>query len=179
MGLSPRVRGNPVQPGQEQHLHGSIPACAGEPPRCSWARTHRRVYPRVCGGTGSMLSAGVGGAGLSPRVRGNHKLLETRDVRQRSIPACAGEPNSSSRPTQTTPVYPRVCGGTRLIHSLESIVPGLSPRVRGNRRLLQRLEVTLGSIPACAGEPFLGMNPIAVYRVYPACAGEPSALARL
>ena len=55
-GLSPRVRGNRVQP---QHAAGgdrSIPACAGEP--MVWASESElaRVYPRVCGGTYAQTS---------------------------------------------------------------------------------------------------------------------------
>ena len=50
-GLSPRVRGNRLARQRHDVLVGSIPACAGEPPR-AWPRSSsRRVYPRVCGGT--------------------------------------------------------------------------------------------------------------------------------
>ena len=51
MGLSPRVRGNPMPVLGGLTLRGSIPACAGEP----WLRPKQdslgKVYPRVCGGT--------------------------------------------------------------------------------------------------------------------------------
>ena len=50
-GLSPRVRGNLEPTSVLQLPRGSIPACAGEPPRAGrWRRTSA-VYPRVCGGT--------------------------------------------------------------------------------------------------------------------------------
>ena len=50
-------------------------------------------------------------------------------------------------------VYPRECGGTLMNGADRLIVPGLSPRVRGNR--LPRLAGcgVRGSIPASAGEP--------------------------
>ena len=91
-GLSSRVRGNRLGV-DDLHAHaGSIPACAGEP----WAACHRRtctwVYPRVCGGTLDPPRQQVGGEGLSPRVRGNPDLLDSRYGDGRSIPACAGEP---------------------------------------------------------------------------------------
>ena len=50
-GLSPRVRGNPLQPPPALDLNGSIPARAGEPQRQSPSWSVSRVYPRACGGT--------------------------------------------------------------------------------------------------------------------------------
>ena len=54
------------------HSIRSIPACAGEPPRCPGCRKSLRVYPRVCGGTIKPDSDAERVWGLSPRVRGNH-----------------------------------------------------------------------------------------------------------
>ena len=54
-----------------------------------------------------------------------------------------------------TRVYPRVCGGTRPTRSLMSSSLGLSPRVRGNLRIARRRGWSVGSIPACAGEPLM------------------------
>ena len=94
-GLSPRVRGNhnPEIPGPI--LHGSIPACAGEPRTWQCRGSPRWVYPRVCGGT----------IGIKSRV--------CRST-QGSIPACAGEPHRGEGASSwlTHRVYPRVCGGT-------------------------------------------------------------------
>ena len=70
-GLSPRVRGNPVSPDNFIFLHGSIPACAGEPLTGLHDGFSFRVYPRVCGGTLIRIYFRLGGWGLSPRVRGN------------------------------------------------------------------------------------------------------------
>ena len=44
-----------------------------------------------------------------------------------------------------------MCGGTSL-RRIRSCT-GLSPRVRGNQVLILSLDVGVGSIPACAGEP--------------------------
>ena len=75
IGLSPRVRGNHEAEEYLRSRHGSIPACAGEPPSgWGWALS-ATVYPRVCGGT----------------TPGERITLE----RLRSIPACAGEPSLS------------------------------------------------------------------------------------
>ncbi len=71
LGLSPRVRGNLVQPCQVFAQHGSIPACAGEPFRKTFTASTISVYPRVCGGTPQALKLHMPMSGLSPRVWGN------------------------------------------------------------------------------------------------------------
>ena len=91
-GLSPRVRGNPVHGVVDGGDPGSIPACAGEPDRSGSPPGGCRVYPRVCGGTRTLLSSARPVHGLSPRVRGNPCWKQGRDGLQGSIPACAGEP---------------------------------------------------------------------------------------
>ena len=91
-GLSPRVRGNPTASRWRPGLPGSIPACAGEPLSSGSCQMKKRVYPRVCGGTGTWFGETFGGLGLSPRVRGNPRITCLLDRTGRSIPACAGEP---------------------------------------------------------------------------------------
>ena len=71
----------------------------------------------------------------------------------RSIPACAGEPSPHCMRSYESGVYPRVCGGTLIWQEAGDLDKGLSPRVRGNRRVPVPLIAAGGSIPACAGEP--------------------------
>ena len=92
-GLSPRVRGNPVDAGRLDARLRSIPACAGEPTRSRRSWRFDRVYPRVCGGTTTSRPAGGSSWGLSPRVRGNLWAAKAAWVGVGSIPACAGEPS--------------------------------------------------------------------------------------
>ena len=154
LGLSPRVRGNPPQPGRHEYCVGSIPACTGEPhPR----RNRRRipeVYPRVYGGTSLGCRQDGLARGLSPRVRGNPAGKGRAVTSSRSIPACTGEPDVFAAGTATTWVYPRVYGGTLPSVSGYSTGDGLSPRVRGNRTAQATLRGRVGSIPACTGEPW-------------------------
>ena len=92
-GLSPRVRGNPYCVVPRRISGRSIPACAGEP-KTSWRYTGtKRVYPRVCGGTGWKPRANEPSRGLSPRVRGNPTNAPGTVIVKGSIPACAGEPS--------------------------------------------------------------------------------------
>ena len=111
-GLSPRVRGNLLAFLAKQSSTWSIPACAGEPKNPRVHETTSTVYPRVCGGTLPTLDWLVSNQGLSPRVRGNRKSVESCASSCRSIPACAGEPQSRLRYFPEWGVYPRVCGGT-------------------------------------------------------------------
>ena len=91
--------------------------------------------------------------GLSPRVRGNPVSFLPPSGGWRSIPACAGEPDSLQQPPGELEVYPRVCGGTGDGRASGTCRRGLSPRVRGNPDDAVRLALAARSIPACAGEP--------------------------
>ena len=90
--------------------------------------------------------------GLSPRVRGKLEQVRGEPVRERSIPACAGEAPAHQSECWGEWVYPRVCGGSIVQQSVTLGDEGLSPRVRG--KLYETLDALDGlrSIPACAGE---------------------------
>ena len=170
-GLSPRVRGNRVQRIDDIAVQRSIPACAGEPASVRQAIWAARVYPRVCGGTRRHSGRRQWRRGLSPRVRGNLHHPPVLATHWRSIPACAGEPGSSADGPSTSPVYPRVCGGTSSEHPPLTERKGLSPRVRGNPRASANATLARGSIPACAGEPAGGCRCGSSGRVYPRVCG--------
>ena len=131
-GLSPRVRGNQTRRRCCIIGVGSIPACAGEPMCPARRICPTRVYPRVCGGPPVRLGKRPTGAGLSPRVRGNHRFAHHRPASPGSIPACAGEPPEPEGQPGGQEVYPRVCGGTGGALGSGLVCYGLSPRVRGN-----------------------------------------------
>ena len=152
IGLSPRGRGNLRHPFRIIRQHRSIPAWAGEPIAYSADTRRIRVYPRVGGGTDTMLPPGANADGLSPRGRGNLIGAVVSATCYGSIPAWAGEPGRMTLPDSALTVYPRVGGGT--IHT-----PGF------------RTEHPMGSIPAWAGEP---QGPAAApgpFLVYPRVGG--------
>ena len=171
LGLSPRVRGNLVDLGENGRRRGSIPACAGEPDPLHRYRRGNQVYPRVCGGTQISCGTKPHSKGLSPRVRGNPWRRLTRSSCPGSIPACAGEPNSPPNPASLNAVYPRVCGGTQGILGRVLAADGLSPRVRGNPAPAFRASYSKRSIPACAGEPRPTATAGAYCGVYPRVCG--------
>ena len=94
------------------HVHGSIPANAGEPQTPQRPRRQARVYPRERGGTPGVSVGVVDVTGLSPRTRGNLSRDENAAERTRSIPANAGEPSSRRAGIPPSGVYPRERGGT-------------------------------------------------------------------
>ena len=170
-GLSPRVRGNLDVLDVLDARVRSIPACAGEPAATAFQVMMMRVYPRVCGGTCVLARRGARPSGLSPRVRGNRSPDDVLRVIRRSIPACAGEPTWWMPSSPRSRVYPRVCGGTGFKSSSNSMSPGLSPRVRGNRANNPDILQGVGSIPACAGEPADPAAAISDDQVYPRVCG--------
>ena len=68
-------------------------------------------------------------------------------------------------------VYPRVCGGTGARCMRCQYLYGLSPRVRGNREHVMKGIISIGSIPACAGEPGACNERHHQHRVYPRVCG--------
>ena len=129
------------------------------------------VYPRVCGGTAPDRITVDPWLGLSPRVRGNRILCCPNNLVVGSIPACAGEPYAQSQIERLYRVYPRVCGGTSTVPCKYHPAGGLSPRVRGNPAFDLIPPERVGSIPACAGEPYHSQDNGIRERVYPRVCG--------
>ena len=175
-GLSPRVRGSRLARERHGRVDGSIPACAGEPPRSGTSWAGGWVYPRVCGGAASLGNVMGGWMGLSPRVRGSRLARERHGRVDGSIPACAGEPPRSGTSWAGGWVYPRVCGGAQGPAALARCPRGLSPRVRGSPRHRPAGQHAIGSIPACAGEPPSKTASAHTRRVYPRVCGGASLL---
>ena len=152
-GLSPRGRGNLCPTRSTCPNYGSIPAWAGEPALLPGYACLVEVYPRVGGGT--LLKLGKAGYvfGLSPRGRGNPRSPLSHPLGWRSIPAWAGEPCGGRTGRLPSRVYPRVGGGTGLVHRATPPEAGLSPRGRGNLEFVAAEGVPRRSIPAWAGEP--------------------------
>ena len=170
-GLSPHVRGNLPRGSASLSARGSIPARAGEP--CTTCTCNRivRVYPRTCGGTKNSKVIEDPSRGLSPHVRGNHRLLSGEPLVHGSIPARAGEPRRRTARCSLAGVYPRTCGGTSFTLCAALRRAGLSPHVRGNLGHVHDAHVGTGSIPARAGEPASYPPFISLIWVYPRTCG--------
>ena len=173
----PRVGGGTLQyfPCQLSPL-GLSRAWAGEPSSISPANSALWVYPRVGGGTHYGQRQAIRAMGLSPRGRGNPHPGLRRPGDKRSIPAWAGEPAYSVLRKCVQAVYPRVGGGTVTNARRDTIDGGLSPRGRGNPRMVKPLGRYIRSIPAWAGEPSPPPPFIDRREVYPRVGGGTRAL---
>ena len=171
-GLSPRVRGIPSASEPQGRYAWSIPACTGNPGCALPGRACYGVYPRVYGESSPPPYTTRATGGLSPRVRGIR--LSGRHPRgaQRSIPACTGNPASSSSRNYTGAVYPRVYGESRRWHRWQRGCKGLSPRVRGILFSRPSASRSRWSIPACTGNPHTAASSTSRVRVYPRVYGE-------
>ena len=115
-GLSPRGRGNRVDPQGRPTGGRSIPAWAGEPVPLPLSCHLSTVYPRVGGGTSypqGLSATSPVHSTVYPRVGGGTLLNADYQAGDTgSIPAWAGEPVIHGSGTVTPTVYPRVGGGT-------------------------------------------------------------------
>ena len=98
-------------------------------------------------------------------------------TQQRSIPARAGEPATTTGWSLHWRVYPRPCGGAAVKNAAPHGTYGLSPPVRGSLRCHALTAQREGSIPARAGEPGANRAKRSMMRSIPARAGEPLACA--
>jgi len=170
-GLSPRLRGHRPDPPRPPGRTRSIPASAGPPSASTAICSHFRVYPRVCGATGSGGYQPRAGLGLSPRLRGHRHRGLIFDEGLGSIPASAGPPRPSAAPPRRGWVYPRVCGATLPLKSAKKHDYGLSPRLRGHLHEASVQGARGGSIPASAGPPIKISRTSASPKVYPRVCG--------
>ncbi|TWB64424.1 hypothetical protein FBZ92_101320 [Nitrospirillum viridazoti] len=130
------------------------------------------MYPRTCGGTYSGSSTSSSDTGVSPRLRGNRRFLQAFPLLAGCIPALAGEPRWPQGRQSCWRVYPRACGETRSSSRHRMAWTGVSPRLRGNQGLQERIGLVVGCIPAPAGKPARGRAGQVADWVYPrACGG--------
>ena len=132
------------------------------------------VYPRLRGGSECGDKSAAGAVGLSPPTRGiplvGHALVKYR----RSIPAYAGDPHPPAAHHATSPVYPRLRGGSMGQSGGYVEVRGLSPPTRGIPASWARRVFLHRSIPAYAGDPKGNGHPAFHEKVYPRLRGGSS-----
>ena len=116
-------------------MNGSIPTGMGKPIERAIRQTVYRVYPHGYGETALFIMCPPQHTGLSPRVWGNQRATFSLTIAQRSIPTGMGKPDRRLLVFDSFRVYPHGYGETRARTCASIAVPGLSPRVWGNRLL--------------------------------------------
>ena len=150
-GSSPLVRGT-VDAAKDQVVRNRfIPARAGNSSRLRPQAQTSTVHPRSCGEQDGRAHERVDVCGSSPLVRGTVLVLPVRELRERFIPARAGNSRRADRTGRQRPVHPRSCGEQFRLWLFFTRAAGSSPLVRGTgpddpaRRSCRRF------IPARAG----------------------------
>ena len=151
-GSSPRMRGKRVRVLLELGVNRIIPAHAGQTIAPRYQQTMCPDHPRACGANRQKKLPTPRQNGSSPRMRG--KLVDgfAGIVRDRIIPAHAGQTSAASPAAMPTPDHPRACGANAFSGTLPHIGDGSSPRMRGKPEPWGRRRLSERIIPAHAGQ---------------------------
>ena len=152
-----------------------IPACAGNSRTSAWRALAVTVHPRVCGELALLIPDHGRIHGSSPRVRGTPFGVLNEGIRQRFIPACAGNSHDWPRIPPFAAVHPRVCGELDGLSGWQQGERRFIPACAGNSSARRPLLLGLvGSSPRVRGTPGSGPRVSTQDRFIPACAGNSS-----
>ena len=151
-GSSPRVRGKLRHLPQQRVRLRIIPASAGQTAGVSDSRQNSADHPRECGANSDRCPSWRCTAGSSPRVRGKLARSPLIHLRQRIIPASAGQTPSVALIITASADHPRECGANSSLVTRVVVCTGSSPRVRGKQGFVDGHLVELRIIPASAGQ---------------------------
>ena len=150
-GSSPRMRGTPMACFTFRAQSGIIPAYAGNTRISATLLVVRKDHPRVCGEHFRQPLHAVPLPGSSPRMRGTLHFDSAQGDAPGIIPAYAGNTRVIPYIVEQTWDHPRVCGEHSVLESQSRSQLGSSPRMRGTPDLLAADLVSVGIIPAYAG----------------------------
>ncbi len=136
-GSSPRARGTRGPPRSRIRNRRFIPACAGNTVGRSCTMPLESVHPRVRGEHIYAYGHFATALGSSPRARGTRSAYPICTLRQRFIPACAGNTTTRWKNIGGISVHPRVRGEHGKGGHLSARRVGSSPRARGTRHRLR------------------------------------------
>ena len=157
-----------------KHVHGIIPAHAGNTKGCNHICGQRRDHPRACGEHELQPLYDGRNSGSSPRMRGTQSFSFCPCVGGGIIPAHAGNTLGCSPCHSVSRDHPRACGEHNVRSSYPRAVMGSSPRMRGT--LVNCVHVILGTgiIPAHAGNTNPKRRDDHMPRDHPRACGEHS-----
>ena len=150
-GSSPLARGTRTPERTAGVDHRFIPARAGNTWRIRANSTARAVHPRSRGEHRSRERLIHRPTGSSPLARGTLRLRRADPVRERFIPARAGNTTRPGRGVGRHPVHPRSRGEHGFVVPTGKMPSGSSPLARGTRCARRRARARGRFIPARAG----------------------------
>ena len=130
------------------------------------------VHPRACGEYAGDVGAAPPLTGSSPRVRGIRRPADEQCIRNRFIPARAGNTLLSKVRAKWRTVHPRACGEYWRGTDMSRKMTGSSPRVRGIHHCCCRHCIHARFIPARAGNTGDGRLRGRWCAVHPRACGE-------
>ena len=145
------MRGSLIDRQCHRRFAGIIPAHAGLTDTGRERGRDGRDHPRACGAHSFTVSAPVGAAGSSPRMRGSPSLKQLQSFLPGIIPAHAGLTSHSLEACIRAWDHPRACGAHTVLATLILVLRGSSPRMRGSLAMYINSFRILGIIPAHAG----------------------------
>ncbi len=172
VGSSPRARGTLLGDQIGRPSDRFIPACAGNATPNCWARAGEAVHPRVRGERSPTTRLCNSTAGSSPRARGTRRHAGLLVLRDRFIPACAGNAIVPGSASPASAVHPRVRGEREPMAMITSTLAGSSPRARGTLDGSGDGMPWPRFIPACAGNASAMNVSAAPIAVHPRVRGE-------
>ena len=171
-GSSPLARGTPGKPPQINWDIGLIPARAGNTRTRNLRKASLGAHPRSRGEHMGRSQAMIREAGSSPLARGTRTALLLGAVVIGLIPARAGNTNSIRASERQVRAHPRSRGEHRSFSSPVSPTTGSSPLARGTLKTLIIDEVSMGLIPARAGNTDYSFPLRGRERAHPRSRGE-------
>ncbi len=132
-GLSPLARGTLCRCQHCWRVIRFIPAGAGNTSAENRSIAPTSVYPRWRGEHDKSLTKNNSTPGLSPLARGTHHYFGKSVIKNRFIPAGAGNTGKTNIGVRVVPVYPRWRGEHSIRRFCSSSDAGLSPLARGTR----------------------------------------------
>jgi len=151
LGLSPLARGTLKVLKNIGFRTRFIPAGAGNTGVIPIAARNAAVYPRWRGEHDKSLTKNNSTPGLSPLARGTHHYFGKSVIKNRFIPAGAGNTSPLLTPGKSAAVYPRWRGEHIPASRIPAPANGLSPLARGTRNDRYSVNADNRFIPAGAG----------------------------
>ena len=171
-GSSPHARGTRRGRPPQSAPRGIIPACAGNTRPASGCWRTAGDHPRMRGEHCTMAKYGLPVRGSSPHARGTLPCRTQAGRIPGIIPACAGNTNSGKARAFSSRDHPRMRGEHVVSDVLDAFDLGSSPHARGTLVVLFLGDVSLGIIPACAGNTAFVMARKRLSRDHPRMRGE-------